>query len=170
MSCHGFATSYVGSSVSMHISGALIRVNVHLKLNGRSFAPNTDLRSLRIRISWLLGWTSESRSSETPSTAQRKPPDSWISGRKYLWRDLIASARDEETVNHILHRNYRNKSCSVCSNCCYYMYVAVRDISLNRADVSPVSEIARLPYWYWWWQGIKKTQCWSALQWHDVRN
>jgi hypothetical protein len=55
VSCHGIATSYVGSSVSMHISGALIRVDVHLKLNGRSFAPNTDLRSLRIRISWPLG-------------------------------------------------------------------------------------------------------------------
>jgi len=55
VSCDGIATSYVGSSVSMHISGAVIIVNVHLKVNGRSFAPNTHLRSLTIRISWLLG-------------------------------------------------------------------------------------------------------------------
>jgi hypothetical protein len=123
--CHGIATSHLGSSVSMYISGAVIRVNVHLELNGRSFAPNTDLRSLRIIISWLVGWTSRSRSSETPSASHRRPPDSWISGRKYLWRDLIASARNEETVSHILHRNCCNKSCSVCSNCCYY--VSFRD-------------------------------------------
>jgi len=146
----------------MYISGALIRVSVRLKLNGLSFAPNTDLRSLRIRISWLLDCTSGSPSSETPSTAQRRPPDSWISGRKYLWRDLIASARNKETVSYILHRNYCNKRCSVCSYCCHYMYIAVRDISLNSADVFLVSEIARLLYWYWWWQGIKKTRRWGC--------
>jgi hypothetical protein len=171
VSCHGITTSYVGSSVSMHISGALIRVNVHLKLNGSSFAPSRNPRSLTIRISWLLGWTSRNRSSKTPSTAQRRPPDSWISGRKYLWRYLIASARnEEETVSHILHRNCCNKSCSVCSQCCYYLCIAVWNISLNGADVSPVSEIARLLYWYWWWQRIKKMRRWRALQWHDVRN